>query len=254
MHVNATISPSETMMDGDIQRYLSVGDNALASIQLAIGHKQPRSILDLPCGHGRVARFLKAAYPDAKLYVSDLDEAGMAFCAQTFGAVPLRSTPRFEDISFDIRFDLIWVGSLVTHLSAERTTAFLGFLHRHLTPDGHAVVTSHGAFVAGRLGIREKPLYGIGALELRGMFKDYIALGYGYRDYPKQSGYGISVMSREWVEQAANATGLRVLSHKDHGWDNHHDVICFAHGLTNGKSHSSVLDIGSGNLSGARID
>src|SRR5688500_9262413 len=114
--LNREISQSETMLDGPLERYLGVGESALASIRRVVGQKEIASILDLPCGHGRVARHLRAAYPTARLFVSDLDEDGAKFCADAFSATKLPSKPNFDDIQFNRTFDLIWVGSLITHL------------------------------------------------------------------------------------------------------------------------------------------
>lgn len=229
MSVSVKISPSETMMDGDLARYLAVGDNALRAIQATPGLVAPSSILDLPCGHGRVARHLRAAYPGAELFVADLDEPGADFCAAEFGATKLASTPDFNAIDFDRRFDLIWVGSLITHLDAEATRSFFGFLARHLGSDGNAVVTSHGAFVAGRLFLSQRPLYGLSMAEEAGILADYQASGHGYCQYPMQDGYGISLASRHWLRNAAAAAGLAVASHEDHAWDNHQDVLVLRH-------------------------
>lgn len=225
MSVSAKISPSETMMDGDLARYLAVGENALRAIQATPGLVAPRSILDLPCGHGRVARHLRAAYPDAELFVADLDEPGADFCAAEFGATKLASTPDFKAIDFGRRFDLIWVGSLITHLDAQATRSFFGFIARHLGSEGSAVVSSHGAFVAGRLFLSQRAHYGLSMAEETGILADYQATGYGYCQYPHQDGYGISVASRHWISDAAGAAGLTVVSHEDHAWDNHQDVV-----------------------------
>lgn len=225
MSVSTKISASETMMDGDLARYLDVGANALRAIQAAPGLVSPRSILDLPCGHGRVARHLRAAYPDAELFVADLDEPGADFCAAEFGATKLVSTPDFNAIDFGRRFDLVWVGSLITHLDAQATRSFFGFIARHLATDGSAVVSSHGAFVAGRLFLSARPLYGLSMAEEAGILADYQASGYGYCQYPMQDGYGISLASRHWIRDAAAAAGLAVVSHEDHAWDNHQDVV-----------------------------
>ena len=229
MSVSVNISPSETMMDGNTARYLAVGENALRAIQAASGLVGPRSILDLPCGHGRVARHLRAAYPDAELFVADLDDPGADFCAAEFGATKLKSTPDFTAINFGRRFDLIWVGSLITHLDAQATRNFFGFLARHLSTDGTAVVSSHGAFVAGRLFLSQRPLYGLSIAEEAGILADYQASGYGYCQYPLQDGYGISLASRPWIRDTADRAGLVVVSHEDHAWDNHQDVVVLGH-------------------------
>lgn len=229
MPLSTTISPSETMLDGDPARYMAVGADALRAISAALGPAIPRSILDLPCGHGRVARHLRAAYPEADLFVADLDEAGAAFCAAEFAATKLDSAPDFAGLDFGRTFDLIWVGSLITHLDAQATRDFFVFLARHLSPAGHAVVTSHGAFVAGRLFLAQRSLYGMDPPVESAILQDYFRDGYGYRDYPGQPGYGISVASRDWIAGAAAGAGLRIDGHRDHAWDNHQDVVVMSH-------------------------
>lgn len=225
MHVSEKISDGETMMDGDLARYLAVGADALRAIQSAPGLVPPRSILDLPCGHGRVARHLRAAYPEAELFVADLDEPGAQFSAREFNATKLDSTPDFNAIDFGRRFDLIWVGSLITHLEAQATRDFFAFVARHLTDEGSAVVTAHGAFVAGRLFLAQRAHYGLALHEEGAILAEYQQTGYGYCQYPGQPGYGISLSSRHWIRDAAQRAGLVVASHEDHAWDNHQDVV-----------------------------
>jgi hypothetical protein len=68
---------------------------------------------------------LKAAFPGAELTACDIDRDAVEFCAETFGAVPVCAETRPEQIRFDREFDLIWSGSLFTHLEAERFGGFL---------------------------------------------------------------------------------------------------------------------------------
>src|SRR2546429_4341228 len=94
--------------------YFSVGLSAFESINAALkaaGTNSVTTILDMPCGHGRVARVLRAAFPTAEISVSDLDTDGVAFCAKQFDAQPLISGPDFSTLNFAKTFDLIWVGS-----------------------------------------------------------------------------------------------------------------------------------------------
>lgn len=237
MSVSARISPGETMMDGDTERYLDVGASAMRAIKTAPLLGIPQAILDFPCGHGRVTRHLRDAYPDAELFVSDLDEPGADFCAAEFNATKLVSSLDLSDIDFGRKFDLIWVGSLITHLDAQTTRDFFGFLSRHLSSQGSAIVTSHGPLVAGRLFLAQRSLYSDIAPKLYGIvlddeaaiLADYLAAGYGYQDYSQQKGYGISLASRHWIADAAGCFGLVVASHRDHAWDNHQDVVVLRH-------------------------
>jgi cyclopropane fatty-acyl-phospholipid synthase-like methyltransferase len=226
--VSVEISENDEMFQGNRDHYFSCGENAMNEILAISGDMQPRTILDLPCGHGRVARYLAAHYPESELFVADLNEDGAHFCKATFGATMLVSAPDFSSLNFRRTFDLIWVGSLVTHLNADATKNFFGFLARHLAANGRAVVTTHGALVAGRVMNRRESVYGIVAEEENNMCMEYFSTGYGYRDYPNATGYGISITSENWVRAVADASGLQVVSFKSHAWDNHQDVYGLA--------------------------
>ncbi|WP_290888300.1 hypothetical protein [Arenimonas sp.] len=86
-------------------------------------------------------------------------------------------------------------------------------------------MTSHGAFVAGRLFLAQRALYGLAMHEEAAILADYQRTGYGYCQYPGQPGYGISLSSRHWIRNAAQDAGLVVANHEDHAWDNHQDVV-----------------------------
>ena len=57
--VERAISPRDEMFEGDENHYFSVGTDALRLLRqslAAVHAPEPRAILDLPCGHGRVLR------------------------------------------------------------------------------------------------------------------------------------------------------------------------------------------------------
>ena len=98
----------------------------------------PKTILDLPCGYGRVLRLLRAAFPDAAITASDLDRGGVRFCEQTFGVEGAFSQRQLDDLSLGHTYELVWCGSLLTHLPEEDARAALRALVRHLAPGGAA--------------------------------------------------------------------------------------------------------------------
>jgi len=110
----------------------------------ACNNELPKRVLDFPCGHGRGARFLRAAFPDAALHVSDIDETGVRFCQEQFGAIGFPSQVDIEAIEFPSNIDLIWCGSLVTHLSEDRTRTLLRKLRNALSDRGVLLFTTHG--------------------------------------------------------------------------------------------------------------
>ena len=82
-------------------------------------------ILDLPCGHGRVLRFLRREWPGAEIVACDIDPDGAEFCCESFGATSIYAAENPQETPLRGRFDVIWSGSLLTHLDKTRWPSFL---------------------------------------------------------------------------------------------------------------------------------
>jgi trans-aconitate methyltransferase len=76
-------------------------------------------ILDLPCGGGRVTRHLHAVFPDATIFMSELDTRKEDFVVEAFNVQRAPPNPDF-DLEPTERYDLVFCDSLLTHLDAER--------------------------------------------------------------------------------------------------------------------------------------
>ncbi len=217
------ISPNDTMFGGSPEHYLSVGISALRVIEDAARHGPPiRRILDLPSGHGRVTRLLRARYPKAMITTSDIDHDGVAFTASRFGATGIPSDGDFRHLSLAGPFDLIWVGSLLTHMSQLQARQLLDCMVRHMAPGALLIVSSHGEHVADRM---RSWNYGLGTGDVKVVLDQYKRTGYGYRDYSGGTGYGISLIKRGWIEHALDGSPLRMDAYIERGWDDHQDVI-----------------------------
>jgi SAM-dependent methyltransferase len=196
----------------------------MAAALLAAGAEEPRRILDLPCGHGRVLRVMKRAFPGAAFTACDLERDGVDFCAAEFGATPVYSHVELAQVHFAEPFDLIWCGSLVTHLDARGWLATFQLLVRALRPGGVAVITFHGRWVAYRMqnGLR----YGLPGERAEAVLAQYGATGFGYADYAQQSGYGISLSAPAWIlSELASWPELRIVGLCERQWDQHQDVL-----------------------------
>lgn len=218
------LAEADGMYDGRDGHYLSVGLSALRAIEDALGDAPapPRRILDLPCGHGRVTRVLRARFPDAAITVCDLDRDGVDFAAARFGARGVYSVEDFRALDLGETYDLIWVGSLVTHLSEQQTRRFLDCMARHMAPRSTLVVSSHGAHVEARL---RSWGYGLAPEAVAGLLDDHARTGYGYRDYPGGQGYGVSLIGRQWLEETLSEGPLRLHRYAEAAWDDHQDVL-----------------------------
>lgn len=224
------IAPNDQMYLGEDASYFREGRSALECIALSVGaaHKdlaQVRRILDLPCGHGRVLRYLRAKFPDAEITACDLDEDGVSFCAEVLGARPAISDRDPAKIPLERgAFDLVWTGSLLTHMDRPLWLPFLGALSSFLAPDGVIVVSTHGRRACELMRSGEYD-YGLSAANRERLVELYERDGFGYLDYEGQVDYGVSVSSPPWVvSQLAALPELRIVHMCERSWGDHHDV------------------------------
>jgi SAM-dependent methyltransferase len=237
--MDLTISPEDDMLGPEeVGRaaYLGVARSALRAVRLALtltGRELPQNILDFGCGHGRVLRALKAAFPDARLTACDLEKSGVDFCAHTFGATPLYATKRPAEVPLSGAFDLIWCGSVLTCIAPALFEELLTLLRNHLSPGGLLLFTTHGRHVAERFRAGSES-YGLAEAALAGLVADYDRQGFGHALYPKEMlegaglgpEYGVSLTSPAWVTaRLQKFQDLRLVMYCESLWDDTQDVI-----------------------------
>lgn len=217
------------------EHYLSVGISAIRCIESALksaGSKTAvRSILSFPCGYGRELRFLKHRFPDANITGSDIDCAALDFCRREFAVKTVLSDKDFSKVSLESKFDLIWSGSLITHLDAGRAAELLRFFHSRLSPGGLCVFTTHGQ-LSEKWFSKNKTAYEMSYDAGQQILDQLHQTGYGYADYAASPGYGISVARKERMQEMARSVGSWTeVCFLEHGWDSHQDVFAFSNGL-----------------------
>jgi SAM-dependent methyltransferase len=223
------ISESDDMLahgqPGSHEHYWSVGRSAADLILTALIAAQKgdiQSVLDLPCGGGRVTRHLRAMFPDAELWVSDLNQAKQRFVVETFDAKALPENPAFL-LPPARTFDLVFVGSLLTHFDEEKFKHAIQWLLSTLAPDGLLILTTHGR--------RHQTLQD----KCAGVFTDgdwspvsaaYEQTGFGYMEYAHDPGYGLSQSAAWWVARLLEQDNTtRIVLLKEGAWDDHQDAF-----------------------------
>jgi SAM-dependent methyltransferase len=223
------ISPGDPVYSSERHdAYFRWGESAVACIRLALlaaERDDPSSVLDFACGHGRVLRTLKAAFPDAKLTACDIDRDGVDFCARTFGAEPAYSSANPEEIAIEGRFELIWVGSMFTHLDAGRWVGFLRLFESLLEAGGMLVFTTGGRFVVEKMKAGKQSV-GIREAQSRQLIADFERTGFGYQEYRRRPGWGLARAAPAWVcARLDEVPELRLVSYVERGWLSSQDVV-----------------------------
>ena len=224
------ISDMDDMYQGNKDHYFSVGNSALQCINNAIllANKDLSSIgniLDFPCGFGRVLRILKVAFPTAAITGCDLVQEGVDFCEEQFGSRAVYSDKNLDNVNLNETYDLIWVGSLLTHLDKSQWKKFLGFFNKLLNPGGILLFTTQGRYSASLLRNKEST-YGLETDEkINNLLNDYENEGFGFSNYYHSDDYGITLsVPSNVIKQIESQSNLQLLMCLERGWDSHQDV------------------------------
>jgi 2-polyprenyl-3-methyl-5-hydroxy-6-metoxy-1,4-benzoquinol methylase len=222
------VGPEDMFVSDRASHYFSAGVSALLAIRAGlercdISTESVARVLDVPCGAGRVMRMINAFWPNAELAACDIDRAGVDFCSRAFGATPIYSQNPITDVTTDGGFDLVWVGSLLTHLDEPRWPEMLGWFRDQLRPGGALIFSTQGE--GGMDVIANGGQYRLDPDRLDRAVTCYRENGFGYAEYREQSDYGISFATPERVQfHIDHVGGLRYVYTAERGWDGHQDV------------------------------
>lgn len=207
--------------------YFLRGYEALMLVHHALrqARVKPGDILDFGCGHGCVARMLKAQYPGARIHGQDVNPDWLQWCRETLGIETVQSPERIADVDMPPdRYDAIWVGSVFTHIPERNFDHLLAQLVRALKPRGLLVFTTAGHPV--RTGFtpgQEKLISRDGG---EAALRDYDASGYGFTPYVggRYEEWGRTLTSFATVHEKIRQTATRMILFQEGGWGRRQDV------------------------------
>lgn len=213
--------------------YNKVGKSALKNIEDALEaanmkFSEIKYFLDLPSGYGRVLRILQTKIEPQRITACDLNEEAVKFCNSEFGVEPLISNIDFKKIHFNKKYDLIWIGSLFTHLNHKSFHILLDVLYSILDNKGVLVFTTHGEHSLDL--IDNKWVYNMDFPEKEKLIEILKNEGYYYISNESSKDYGMSICTTNYVFTEINRLyngKLKLLLYKYRGWDNHQDVYAF---------------------------
>jgi SAM-dependent methyltransferase len=203
--------------DGNLELYMQNGREAVDLMKRYC--ESPGRILDFACGHGRVVRHIVAEWPEAEVFASDVWAEAVAFCECEFGVQGIESANDAENVPALPLCDLIWVGSLFTHLDVPKWRDFFRLLESALAPSGVLILTTHGDYAAQIMRPQDNN---------QELLEQYDRTGFGYVERPwGWPGYGGSLSTSAWVRGfIRDETGLSVVEIEERGWIHVQDVVC----------------------------
>ncbi|ESA33019.1 type 12 methyltransferase [Leptolyngbya sp. Heron Island J] len=234
--VSQDIHTSDNMNMSTRERYFEVGRSGISVISKALLCSEVQyidNVLDFACGFGRVCRYLRAAFPDADFTVSDIWKEAVDYTSKSFKANHHHATSSFANTKFEHKFDLIWCGSLVTHIPEKSAIELLDTFANHLEKDGLMVFTTHGRNMYQRRKSKSMT-YNISDDDFSQMENAYTDGKYAFATYEMKTvygdDYGISMTPLGWIHNyLLDRDQLSLKAYIEKGWDNHQDVVAIAY-------------------------
>jgi SAM-dependent methyltransferase len=129
--------------------YFHLGHSIFRTVEQVVswrfgGFAGVRSVLDFASGYGRVTRFLAAALPPRRVFVSDIDAEAVRFQSESLGVHGRVSSREPERFAADACFDVVLAVSFFSHLPAERFERWLQRLYALVAPGGLLIFSVHG--------------------------------------------------------------------------------------------------------------
>lgn len=222
--VSRALHPDDDMFNKSKKEwddYDLVGRSAARVIASTLYHARTEKVeraLDFGCGHGRVARHLRAMFPDAALHFADIDKGAVESCATTFEGSGSVSAENLSSVMLPKDMDLIWVGSVFTHLDYGRMITLWDKLFESLRVGGMLIATFRGATLYRMFKADPEPYYNSMAFQ-------YESIGVGYLDYKGFRNWGQSLITVErCADLAKRHPAASLIGYTEAGWANVHDV------------------------------
>lgn len=111
--------------------------------QVCGGFDRLESVLDFASGYGRLTRALSQRLPKERIWVSDIYAEAVAWQARTFGVHAFPSAPSPDTIRHERTHDIVWVGSMFSHLPEPLFHAWLAKLYSFVSPRGVLAFSVH---------------------------------------------------------------------------------------------------------------
>lgn len=122
-------------------RYLDAYEQVVR--QVFGGYERLESVLDFASGYGRLTRALTQKLPKERIWVADIYAEAVAWQAKAFGVHAFPSAPAPDAVRHERTHDIVWVGSMFSHLPAPLFHQWLAKLYSFVSPRGVLAFSVH---------------------------------------------------------------------------------------------------------------
>ncbi len=196
-----------------VRAYAHVGTQAVDLLERSLTMRgktllDVEHILDFGCGYGRVLRYLVQRVSPSRISACDLDPRAVQFCAREFGVQPVISKQELRAVRLG-SYDLIWMGSVLTHVDPWTAEEMLRVLLEHLTENGIIAFTTLGAST-----LDQTSRFGSVRLQCPQILDQLASSGVCYVPYDHYfgNGYGLSWYTSQKVQTTVTSIGGERLS------------------------------------------
>jgi SAM-dependent methyltransferase len=199
-------------------------------------------VLDFGCGFGRITRVMRQMFPDAEIVACDVTPDKGKWCALHFGATPHVTEIDLDKLALPGQFDLIWLGSVVTHLNEAYATRLLTILWDHTAEHGLLMVSSRGRhFIRQSANLihedATEKTWGLDRRQVLDTLTGVALSDYGFAPFKTVSAfdrayldsetadYGTSTVKLEWWSRLVDHLGDARMHFLEAAWDQLHDVV-----------------------------
>ena len=124
--IDETLSSTDTMWEGDEPHYRKVGESAIRAVRARTPGRE--QVAHERRGHSRLrigawtrdGATCSLSFPTPRSRRATSTERAWTSVPRPSGATPIYSNPQLQDVTFPTKYDLIWCGSVFTHVDKER--------------------------------------------------------------------------------------------------------------------------------------
>jgi SAM-dependent methyltransferase len=130
-------------LNHSLNEYFQVGYATAKQLAGLVDCDNVGSFLDFGAGYGRVARFLPTFFKKAKISVSDIKEESVTFCKKELGLAGFAHAANAEHVAIEQTYDVIFAGSVFTHLPQQMAEKWLDVLVTATSNGGTLIFSIH---------------------------------------------------------------------------------------------------------------